>query len=131
VIIRKRILLLLFMVVSSFGISQNSPSSDSARERQRQEEVRAETERLIKRAPSVRPAHGLVPDEKTAISIAEAILYPIYGEETVKRERPFAAHLNNGVWTVIGYLPPGMMGGTAVVRVAQRDGRILFVNHFQ
>jgi hypothetical protein len=79
--------------------------------------------------PSIRPKEGFVPNEQTAVRIAEAVLIPIYGEENVRSERPFKAVLANGVWTVRGHLPPNMLGGSAVVRLAKADGQILFVIH--
>ena len=73
---------------------------------------------------------GFVPDEKTAITVAEAILMPIYGEKTIAGERPFHAVLNGkGVWTVRGSLPDGWAGGVAIVRLQRQDGRILYVMH--
>ncbi|MGH9751568.1 MAG: NTF2 fold immunity protein [Blastocatellia bacterium] len=43
---------------------------------------------------------GYVPDAATAIKIAEAVWTPIYGEETLKNEKPFTAHLVKGMWIV-------------------------------
>jgi hypothetical protein len=37
------------------------------------------------------PPKGFVPDEKTAIRIAEAVWSPIYGEEQIQGEKPFVA----------------------------------------
>jgi hypothetical protein len=34
-------------------------------------------------------AAPVIPDEKTAVAVAEAVLIPIYGEERVRKERPF------------------------------------------
>jgi hypothetical protein len=79
--------------------------------------------------PGFRPKDGFVPNEHTAVRIAEAVLIPIYGEKEVRSERPFKAVLANGVWTVRGTLPPNFMGGTAVVRMAKSDGRIFFMIH--
>ena len=79
--------------------------------------------------PSVQPKEGFVPDQATAVRIAEAILVPIYGEELIKSERPFRATLKEGIWTVVGTLPQRFAGGAAVVRLAKADGRILFVIH--
>jgi hypothetical protein len=47
---------------------------------------------------------------------------PIYGEKTVVSERPFKATLKDGVWTVVGTLPPQYLGGTAVGRLSKADG---------
>ena len=75
------------------------------------------------------PARGFVPDADTAVVIAEAVLSPLYGRTQIRQERPFHARLVKGVWIVSGSLPPGRLGGVAVVRMAKRDGRILFVTH--
>ncbi len=75
------------------------------------------------------PDAGFVPDEVTAIRIAEAVLIPIYGQKKVGSERPFSAKLTKGVWKVEGYLPEGASGGVAEVRIDKRDGRILHVIH--
>jgi hypothetical protein len=78
---------------------------------------------------SVVPRKGFVPDEKTAIKIAEAVWSPIYGEEKIKSEKPFVASLKNGVWTVHGSLPKGWVGGVAIAEISKSDGRILLVSH--
>jgi hypothetical protein len=70
------------------------------------------------------------------VRVAVAVWIPIYGEQHIMSEQPFVATLKDAVWTVTGSLPPApngsvMVGGTAVVRIAQRDGRILFVTHYQ
>jgi NTF2 fold immunity protein len=75
------------------------------------------------------PNAGFVPDSATAISIAKAVLIPIYGKEAIEREQPFTAKLNNGTWTVTGSLTQGMDGGTALVELAKSDGRIERVSH--
>lgn len=75
------------------------------------------------------PPNGFVPDEKTAIDIAKAIWSPIYGEEKIKKEKPFHAVLSDNVWTVTGTLPKGLKGGVAIVEIAKEDGRILYVSH--
>jgi hypothetical protein len=72
-----------------------------------------------------------IPDEKTAILVAEAVLGPIYSDAQVRRERPFHASLDHGVWNVDGTLNcgPNCLGGTAHVSIAQKDGRILNIFH--
>jgi hypothetical protein len=77
------------------------------------------------------PREGYVPDAATAIKIAEAVWKPMYGEETLKNERPFTAQLVNGVCIVQGTLPKGWDGGTAYAEITKETGRILNVRHFQ
>jgi hypothetical protein len=84
--------------------------------------------------PSARgyvPPDGFVPDSITAVRVAEAVWFPIYGEQHILSERPFVAKLSGGVWTVTGTLPNGTRGGTAVAKIAKRDGRVLFVWHYK
>ena len=45
-----------------------------------------------------------VPDEASAVQVAEKVLVPIYGRKQVESERPFTAKLSGNVWIVYGYL---------------------------
>jgi hypothetical protein len=72
-----------------------------------------------------------VPDEKTAVKIAEAILVPLYGEAVLK-ERPFQAKLEGGFWVIEGTLHasgPMVVGGVAHVEISKKDGAIRNVFH--
>lgn len=81
-------------------------------------------------AQGFQPPQGFVPDAKAAIRIAVAVWSPIYGEKQIQAEKPFRATLKHGVWTVSGSLPNAFtLGGTAMVQIAKKDGRILFVMH--
>ncbi len=79
--------------------------------------------------PSESPDKGFVPDEETAINIAKAVWFPIYGEKTIRRERPYKAVLNGEVWQVRGSLPKDHKGGVAVAEIAKKTGCILRVYH--
>ena len=84
------------------------------------------------------PRADYVPYSATAIKIAEAVLAPVYGKKQIDPERPFTAALKDGIWTVGGTLkcPDGKggtttecAGGVAMVRIAKRDARILYMMH--
>ena len=79
--------------------------------------------------PNYLPADGVIPDEKTAILVGEAILTPIYGEKKILNERPFKATLKNGTWTVEGSIPKGMLGGAATIEIAKSNGCVLRIIH--
>jgi hypothetical protein len=49
-----------------------------------------------------KPQKGFVPNEATAIKIAEAVLAATYGQERVNQEKPLEAHLGMDIWTVLG-----------------------------
>ena len=57
------------------------------------------------------PPQGIVPDEITAVKIAEAVFIPIFGTEEVTRFLPYHAQFKEGVWTVYGTLKLGSLGG--------------------
>ena len=73
--------------------------------------------------------NGFVPDAETAIAIAVAVCNPIYGKDDIERQKPYHATLSNGVWTVVGSLPPNMVGGVAIIKISKDDGRILHIKH--
>jgi hypothetical protein len=87
------------------------------------------------------PPAGYVPDSKTAVRVAEAVLMPVYGEKRIESEEPFTAKLENEVWTVSGTLwcSDGnggrtnrmCVGGAAEVRLSKVDARIISMIHYK
>jgi hypothetical protein len=75
---------------------------------------------------------GFVPDETTAIAIAELVLTPVYGKQTVTSERPFRALVGGKVWTIKGSVlcdgPPGSIcpGGAAEVQISKSTGQVFY-----
>lgn len=78
------------------------------------------------------PPNGLVPDEETAIKIAEAIWVPLYGE-SVYNQRPYEVKLENDIWIVEGTygesLEKMVLGGVAYTEIQRKDGKIRKVWH--
>ena len=78
-----------------------------------------------------------VPDEATAVRIAEAVFIPIYGEKHMKSERPFHARLEGDYWIVSGSLPKPknknfiMLGGTMMAEINRSTGEIRAVYHLK
>jgi len=72
---------------------------------------------------------GVVSDKETAIRIAEAILFPVYGENAIRGRRPYQVTLNDGKWTVDGTVPPGFVGGSFHVAILQRDARVVEIGY--
>ena len=69
---------------------------------------------------------GLVPDQRTAIAIAEAVLFPIYGEKNIRQQRPYVAKHARGKWIIEGApLPARYAGGVFHIEIGQRDAKIL------
>src|SRR3989338_6827297 len=87
------------------------------------------TEKFVEGKHSFMPASGFVPNEETAIKIAEAVWLPIYGKEVVDREKPFKATFEGDLWHVEGSLPEGWKGGVAEIEINKSDGKVLRVTH--
>src|SRR5712671_5102270 len=79
---------------------------------------------------SFKPKAGFVPDQITALKIAEAVWLPIYGAE-IYNKRPFTAKLKGDVWIVEGTLPKDMVGGVPLAEISRVDGRVIRVSHGQ
>jgi len=93
---------------------------------------------ICQSAATYKPASGFVPDPKTAVAVAEAVLIPVYGREQIESERPFTATLKRDIWTIEGTLycldtkrvkTTDCLGGVAVVKISKSDGRILYMLH--
>jgi len=76
---------------------------------------------------SHQPSSGYVPDDTTAIKIAEAIWLPVYGK-TIYNCTPFVAELKNGVWIVTGTLHTDF-GGTPYIEIRKKDCLIMRMSH--
>lgn len=71
---------------------------------------------------------GFVPNEITAIKIAEAIWLPVFGEE-INSYKPYEAQLKDGkVWIVRGKLKSGL-GGVPYIEIQKSDCKILKISH--
>ena len=77
------------------------------------------------------PPNGYVPDENTALKIAEAIWLPLYGKE-IYDEKPFTVELKDSlIWIVQGTLvqrpPYNIRGGVAYIEIQKSNCKILKV----
>lgn len=70
---------------------------------------------------------GLIPNQETAIKVAEAVWLPIYGKKMYD-EAPFNASLTeNGNWLVLGSTYGKHGGGELMIILQPKDGKIIFV----
>ena len=80
---------------------------------------------------STLPSNGIIPDEVTAVKVAEAIFLPVFGQEEVTEFLPYHAQLKDGIWTVYGTLKPNSRGGTPQLKIQKKDGKVLDIWHSQ
>lgn len=71
-----------------------------------------------------------VPDEKTAVGIAETVLLSVYGEDVLDK-KPFHATFNTTKkeWIITSSLPEGYVGGVPEIVIRQSDGKIMKISH--
>ena len=75
------------------------------------------------------PGQGYVPDNATAVQIAQIIFVRVYGEKVLEK-KPFAATLKNGtIWIVEGSLDKGIDGGVPHIEIQKSDGKIINLVH--
>ena len=76
------------------------------------------------------PDEGIVPNEETAIKIAEAIWLPIYGDN-IYTKQPFIAEYDekSRTWYVHGSLSENTPGGVPEIKISKQDGKIIYINH--
>jgi hypothetical protein len=86
----------------------------------------------------VRLAAGLIPNEGTALGVAEPELIRIYGASVIASERPLTAGLSGNMWIVSGTLHCSdgkggtttiCVGGVATAHLSKSDGRVLAIFH--
>jgi hypothetical protein len=75
------------------------------------------------------PANGAIPDQATALRVAEAILEAAYGKIEIARGEPFTATLKGDVWVVQGTIPAGWVGGAGYVEIEKSKGCVVQIGH--
>lgn len=71
----------------------------------------------------------IIKDKKTAVSVAEQILFAIYGQTNIKKQRPYEIYKIKNYWSISGTLERRSVGGTFLIIMDARDGRIIRITH--
>ncbi|WP_207429917.1 YbbC/YhhH family protein [Sabulibacter ruber] len=71
----------------------------------------------------------VIKDKPTAINVAEAILFSIYGKENIVKQRPYESYLIDGYWLINGTLPQGWVGGTFLIIINSTNGKVIKLTH--
>lgn len=71
------------------------------------------------------PKEGLVPDKETAIKIAEAVLFRLYGEDTIKWQRPYVVKEDDYIWWISGTLPKDAFGTAFKIGISKHTAAVL------
>lgn len=71
----------------------------------------------------------IVKDSNTAIKIAEAILFGIYGKANIEEQKPYEKYLIKNYWVISGTLPEGSKGGTFLIIIDAKNAQVLKITH--
>jgi hypothetical protein len=71
----------------------------------------------------------IIKDSAMAIKVIEPILFGIYTEEEIKRQRPYKCVLVDNYWVVSGILQEDWVGGTFLIIMDARNGKIIKITH--
>lgn len=115
--------LLLFLLLPLVGCGQTTKGRAVAGEAYAREQVRQAV-----REPANFPA-TVLPTKQVAVAIAEAILFPIYGQPNIVNERPYEVYRIDGYWYISGTLPAGYDGGTFEIVLNASNGQVLRLAH--
>lgn len=73
--------------------------------------------------------HPLLQTKASAIAVAEPILFSIYGQENIIRQRPYKVWLEKGAWYLSGTLPASAVGGTFYLVIEASNCRVQTLFH--
>ena len=118
-----RYLLISLLVLPLFSAAQQLTKSEIA-----------DAEKIIKNALADKSSKQIlvdkvINDKETAIAVAEAILFKIYGRDQILGEKPYHANLVDGYWIIGGTLPKSYVGGTFLIILSSKDGRVIKLIH--
>lgn len=71
----------------------------------------------------------IITNEKTAISIAEPLLFSVYGKENIVKQRPYKIGKVQNYWVVSGSLPKPQIGGVFEMIIDSKNGEIIRLTH--
>jgi hypothetical protein len=75
------------------------------------------------------PKGGLVPDQETAIKIAEVVLFRLYGQENIIAQRPYKVKKDDDIWWISGTLNSNEFGSAFNIAISKQTGAILHLEH--
>jgi hypothetical protein len=64
-----------------------------------------------------------------AISVAEPILFSMYGKENIINQRPYESYQIDKYWIISGTLPKGSAGGTFLIILDARNSKVIRLTH--
>lgn len=72
----------------------------------------------------------LLKDSLTVLKLAEAILFSVYGEAQIVKQKPYKIYHPKNYWILTGTLPEkAMFGGVFYIAIDDRNGKVVRLLH--
>lgn len=71
----------------------------------------------------------VIPDSQTAVNVAENILFKTYGKENIIKQRPYDLNFIDGYYIINGTFQEPTIGGTFLIILNSKDGKIIKLTH--
>ena len=96
------------------------------------DDMRNEIKAALREKSANKAISNIISDSKTAIEVAEPILFKIYGKDNILGERPYNVYFVDGYWLVSGSLPKKYnVGGTFSIILSAKDGQVIKLIHYK
>lgn len=74
-------------------------------------------------------SNAILTDSLTVTTLAETVLFNIYGKTNITKQRPYEINHLNHYWVLNGTLPKGALGGTFLIIIDDRNSQIIKITH--
>lgn len=71
----------------------------------------------------------ILKDSTSAISVAEPILFGMYGKDNITNQQPYEIHHLDSYWVIEGTLDENTKGGTFLIILDSRTGEVVRLTH--
>lgn len=128
----KSVIILFILTTYLTACGQNNPENNQGRLILGREYA----EKEVKSALSDTMRHNIlksktiiVKDSLTATTIAESVLFGIYGKGNIMNQKPYEIYHIDTYWLLTGTLPKGRDGGTFLIIMDDRNSQIIKITH--
>lgn len=71
----------------------------------------------------------VIKTQEAAVKYAETVLFDIYGQKNIEKQKPYEIYKIDEYWIINGTLPIGMHGGTFLIIIDSKNGEIIKLTH--
>mgnify|MGYP003534195606 FL=1 len=71
----------------------------------------------------------IIKNDSTAIKVAESILFEIYGEKNIIKQKPYEIYKIKNYYVISGTLPKNYVGGTFLIIINSLNSEIIRITH--